>query len=110
MEGFTLNWLDAHPNVLHFIVWPLISAIITAVFKPRTPAEYEAMPPRISAFLKIVGSLGIDVPNLMDAARQLTAGKAKPAAAYTAERNTLPPPFPKAEKQLIIKDKDDHDL
>ncbi len=102
-----MNWLDAHPNVLHFIVWPLLSALITAIFKPRTPAEYEAMPPRMSAVLKAVGSLGIDVPNFMDAMRQLTAGRAKTAAVYTAERSIMPPPFPKAEKQLIITNKDD---
>ncbi len=103
-----MNWLDAHPNVLHFIVWPLISGFITWLFKPRTPTEYEAMPTRLSAVLKIVGSLGIDVPNLVDALKQLTTGRAKTAAVYTAERNTLPPPFPKAEKVLITT-KDDHD-
>ncbi len=104
-----MNWLDAHPSVLHLIVWPLMSGFITWLFKPRTPAEYERMPVRVSGFLKLVGSLGVDVPNLKDALRQLITGRAKSAAVYTAERNSLnPPAFPKAEKVLIT-NKDDHD-
>lgn len=49
----------------------LLSAIVTALFKPRTPEEYAALPPRLAAFLKTYAALGIDLPKLIEGIGQI---------------------------------------
>lgn len=55
-----LDFAESHPVLFSALVWPLITAIVTALFKPRTPEEYAALPPRLAAFLRLIAALGLD--------------------------------------------------
>ena len=72
-----LAFVEAHPALFSVLVWPLLTAIITAVFKPRTPEEYDALPPRVAAALKLVAALGLDPVKGLEALKQLLAPKPK---------------------------------
>lgn len=89
-----LDWIERHAVLMSVVIWPLLTAIATALFKPRTPEQYAELPPRLAAFLKLVGAIGLDVPNLLEAVRQGVRGTAKPASVYRAERA---PPIPVIE-------------
>lgn len=52
----------------------VFSAVITAVFKPRTPEQYAAMSPRVAAFLKTFGGMFCDLPKIAEGAVQLWKG------------------------------------
>jgi len=70
-------WCVAHPE----LVWPLVTAIITLLFKPRTPTQYAQIAvrfPRVAAGLQLIGALGLDVPKVVEAVRKVVTGKAEP--------------------------------
>lgn len=75
------------------IIWPAITAVATALFKPRTPEAYSKLPPRLAAFLKLVGAIGFDVPNMLEAVKQGVANKSKSPGVYRATRSS---PLPEA--------------
>lgn len=87
------DWIERHGVLMGLVVWPLLSAALTALFKPRTPEDYQAMSPRLAAALKFIGSIGVDVPNLLDAIKQYVGNYSKSAGLYRNERNaaTVPP-------------------
>ena len=61
-------WVEAHPVFASMVVWPLITALVTLLFKPRSPEEYAALAvnhPRVAQFLRLVGALGIDLPKVL---------------------------------------------
>lgn len=75
-------WLSAHHAAV-LASWLLFSGIIIAVFKPRTGADeaaFSAAWPRLSAFVKAVDALGIDVPQLIDSIGKIIAGSPKDGA------------------------------
>lgn len=60
------SWALAHPA----IVWPLLTLVLTALFKPRTDeqrAKLQAKYPRLGALIQIVAALGLDAPKLLEA-------------------------------------------
>ncbi len=70
-------WCAAHPE----LVWPLLTALITLLFKPRTPGEYAAIAarwPRVAALLQLIGALGLDVPKVVEAVRKVVTGTSDP--------------------------------
>jgi hypothetical protein len=69
-----LPWIEAHP-VLFALLWPTVTALVTAVLKPRSVEEYAAMPPRLGAVLRLVGAIGFDVPKMLESVRQVLTGK-----------------------------------
>jgi len=88
-----MNWLEQHP-VLVALVWPALSALLTALFKARTPEQYDKLPPRLAAFLKLVGALGLDVPNTLEAIGQTVTGRKETAGVYRAKRSDYTAPSP----------------
>lgn len=84
-----MEWIENHPAVVA-AVWPLLTLILTALFKPRTPEQYAAMPPRLAAFFKLLGALGLDGPNVVDAIRQGINGDSKSSTEYRADRKESP--------------------
>jgi hypothetical protein len=72
-----LAFVEAHPDLVSVVLWPLITALVTALFKPRSPEEYEAMPPRVAAGLKLLAALGVDPVKAVEAVKQLVSGKAE---------------------------------
>ena len=72
-----LDWLSAHPLVWQLALYPLLTAVVTWLFKPRTPEQYAALPPRVAAFLKLVGALGFDAPKIIEAIAQVVTGSSK---------------------------------
>lgn len=70
-------WCVAHPE----LVWPLLTALITLLFKPRTPGEYAAIAarwPRVAALLQLIGALGLDVPKVVEAVGKVVTGRSDP--------------------------------
>ncbi len=61
-------WVVAHPVFASLIFWPVITALVTWLFKKRTPEEFAEMAkesPRKAQFLRLIGALGIDVPKVL---------------------------------------------
>jgi hypothetical protein len=65
------QWIQAHSEILTLAGIYLLTAVTTQLFKPRTPEEYLALPPRVAAALKTVAALGIDVPKLVEGVAEL---------------------------------------
>jgi hypothetical protein len=80
MFSTVLAWANAHPEVMAALVWPLVTAILTLAFKPRTPEQYAAMPPRLAALLQLVAALGVDPVKAAKAVRKLVEKGPPPAA------------------------------
>jgi hypothetical protein len=57
------------------IAWPLISAIMSLLFKPRTPEEFDAMGPRMASFFRLVSALGVDPVKATEAAKGMLSPK-----------------------------------
>ena len=67
------TFMDSHPQLAAAVVWPLLTALITWAFKPRSADELSqlaAQSPRLAKALAFVGALGVDVPALLDALRK----------------------------------------
>jgi hypothetical protein len=75
MSGFA-KWAQDNAALLA-ILWPLLTALVTILFKPRTDDEYAKLPPRVAAFLKLVAALGLDVPKVLEALGQVASGSNK---------------------------------
>lgn len=75
MTGFA-KWAQDNA-VLLAILWPLLTALATTLFKPRTDEEYARLPPRLAAFLKLVAALGLDIPKVLEAMGQIARGDNK---------------------------------
>lgn len=78
-----LAWIEAHPvlaGLLFTIFWPLVTGIVTGLFKPRSAEEYAkiaAVSPRLAGFLRLVGAIGFDFPKMLEAVGQVIRGKIK---------------------------------
>lgn len=73
------TWLSDHPFFTGAVVIPLVTAPINWLFKPRNPTEYAALPPRVAAFLKLLGGCGFDGRKVAEATLQLVTGRARSA-------------------------------
>jgi len=60
-----------HPAFTALIGWPILSGLLTWLFKPRTPAEYAALPPWVADALILVAKAGVDVPGIRIYLRRL---------------------------------------
>ena len=74
-----LSWCKENPS----LSWPIISALIVLVLKPRSPAQYAAMIARrptwffsrLAPMLQLIGSLGLDLVKAMQVAKKVVTGK-----------------------------------
>ena len=66
-----LDWMAAHPEFMAAIVWPIFTALVTAIFKPRSPEEYAGLHPKIAAGLKMLAAVGFDAPKVVEAAKEI---------------------------------------
>ena len=64
------TWIKHHPE----LVWPIVTAIVTALMRKRTAAEYAAMPPRLAAFMRLVGAAGFNLPKVIETIGLLITG------------------------------------
>lgn len=103
-----IDWANRNPIVVNVLVWPLITAVLTWAFKPRTPEEYQRMG-RIGSVLKVLGAIGIDVPVLLQGLKELRTGKHEPASSYISAR-TIPPPAPVTAGLAEVKAKTTSDI
>jgi hypothetical protein len=70
-------WAKLHPE----LVWPIVTMLVTALLKPRSPEQYSAIAkswPRVAALLQLVGALGIDAPKALEALGKVRSGEDKP--------------------------------
>ena len=59
------------------LVWPVLSAVINAAFRVRTPEEWADIcetSPRFAGFVRFFRATGLDVHKAFEALQQLTAG------------------------------------
>ncbi len=96
MLAFLENIVRITALILFF--WNVITAVVTAVWKPRTPEQYAAMAPRLAAVLKWMGATGHDTPNNLEAIHQFVKNAHDAASVYLAKRgvtviSNFPPPF-----------------
>lgn len=72
-------WCKANPAV----AWPIVTAIVTVVLKPRSPAAYAAMSAirprwffsRFAALLQLIGALGLDPIKALQVIGKVFTGK-----------------------------------
>lgn len=72
-------WLSAHHGIVAGF-WLVTSAVVVAIFKPRTGADeaaFEAEWPRLAAVVKAVAALGLDPIALLQALAKLAKGAPK---------------------------------
>lgn len=80
------HFASDHPQVMALLVWPLVAALITAAFKPRTPEAYAALASRqpvwlfarVAALLQLIGALGIDPVKATEAVKKFVGGRSLP--------------------------------
>lgn len=96
-----LAFFDAHPWALSLIVWPLITGILSALFRFSTSEAYLAWlekHPKLALAWRVMRALGIDVPKLIGALREYAESKRKAAGGVTSPRSPdaseAPPPPP----------------
>lgn len=70
-------FLAAHPEFWAYFIFPVVTLVVTWLTKPRTAAEFDAMNPRVAAFLKLVAAVGFDAPKILDSIKQLVSGKVR---------------------------------
>lgn len=66
-----IDWILAHPELVVYVV----VGIVTFLVKPRTEEQYAKLPPRVAAFLKLLGALGIDPRKVGESVKQVIKGK-----------------------------------
>lgn len=70
-------FLAAHPEFWAYFLFPIVTAVVTWLTKPRTAEDFASMNPRLAAFLKLVAAVGFDAPKILDSIRQLVTGKTR---------------------------------
>ena len=92
------EWASAHPETMALVVWPVLTALVTFLFKPRTAEDYAKLPPRVAGVLRLVGALGLDVPNVLNAVRAIASAPPPPPprgpSVYDDLTPTKPNPVP----------------
>ena len=73
-------WLSLHPYAASLISWLVVSLLLWA-FRPRTPTEYDKLPPRLAAFLQLLRGLFGDGAKIIEAARKVFNGASYPRPA-----------------------------
>lgn len=77
-------WVQAHPQIIAYT----FSALVTWVFKPRSPAEATGMPVRRVALIHLVAAFTCDTPKATKAFTALVTGH------WPADPPAPPPPSP----------------
>jgi len=67
-------WAVAHPEFMAVVVWPIVTAIVTALFKPKTPEAYAKLPPRLAALLQLIGAIGLDAGKAVSILKKVVMG------------------------------------
>lgn len=62
-----LDWLGAHPVIWAILVWPIVTAFFNWLFRPRTEADYLALPTWLATTLRFIAALGLDPVAMKDA-------------------------------------------
>lgn len=93
-----LAWMEAHQSFSSFVIWPLVSAIVLMLFKPRSPEEYAKMNPRLAGFLMLLSGLGLDPHKVVEGLKRAATGRAIPLDQAQADallkRSSIKPPAP----------------
>lgn len=84
-----INWLSEYPLVWELALFPLVTFVVTALLKPRTPEQYAELPPRVAAALKLVAAVGWDAPKIVESIGQLVTGRARSVADQASTRPEL---------------------
>lgn len=72
------HWIETNPTLFAVVIWPAVSALVLGAFKPRTPAEYAAMNPRIAGVLMALSGLGFDPRKALEGLSRALTGRSIP--------------------------------
>lgn len=72
-----IQFFRDNPAVWQIGLFPVVTFLITWLFKPRTPEDYAALSPRVAALLKFVAAVGFDAPKIIESISQAVTGEAK---------------------------------
>lgn len=64
----------AAAHTLELVIVPIVGALLTAIFHPRSRIEYAKHPPRLAALLKLFAALTVDTPKAAGALFDLVLG------------------------------------
>lgn len=78
-------WFSAHPLLATWLAW-LVTSLLLWAFRPRTPAEYDKLPPRLAAFLQLLRALFGDGAKIVEAVRKILSGQSAPPVARSNAR------------------------
>ena len=86
------TWVRLHPVFAAFVFWPILTATITVLLKPRTPQEYATIAsrspswlwPRVAAGLQLVGALGLDPVKVLKVLAKIIRGTGAPVVLAVA--------------------------
>ena len=100
MSADLLAWIQARPLVSGLLVW-LAATLFGFLFKPRTPAEYDKLPPRVAAALQLLGAVFGDGRKILVALTKILTGRSEPPPGFGVEPfsyrvSSRPPPPPAA--------------
>jgi hypothetical protein len=92
------DWISKNPVLFTMVIWPVVTGIVTWLFKPRSPEQYAAMPARLGAVLKLIAAFGLDAPRVLEGLQQIltgvhpTSAKAPPLSSAAVKAASVPPP------------------
>ena len=84
-----LAWCQANPTFTALVLWPIITAIFTAVFRHRTPLELASLPTPLRYVVRVIAYVGFDSASLLAMLRGRMFPTQKPSA--PPEPRTPPP-------------------
>lgn len=96
------SWIEQHPYLFNTFIWPVISAVVLAIFKPRTPEQYARMNPRLAGILMLVSGLGLDLHKALEGVQRALTGRSIPLDQAQADEllkksSIRPPPPPSVD-------------
>ena len=58
--NLVLAWIELHPVFFVVIAWPIITMVVNAAFKHRTPEELDKLPVPVAGLLRFLRATGLD--------------------------------------------------
>lgn len=90
-----LAWVRNNPVFFTLVVWPIITGIVTSIFRKPTAEEYAQMSPRWAAFRRFIAAIGLDIPKTLETVRLFLTNSPPPPPRGPAAgpyRDGSPPP------------------
>lgn len=71
-----LEYLRSHPELTQLLIWPVLTAVITGLFGPRSSEEWEALKAKSKwryEVAQFLSAWGIDTPQFINFLKRVTS-------------------------------------